>query len=205
MSTQSDHLDDQTLDDALRNIDPARTHAPLGMNDLVDLVERSARPRRVTKRWRTGITAGIGVVALAGVLTAAASTAGVLFPLSPLSPGERWSISYILFIPPASAHSGCTKYEVHPMLANLTDAQFQAIENDIDSPSWKDLTQDVQTRTESPTYAGQRGDYMSALNAAIFSRLQAVVPTLRDNPNPGVPFPDQPGPVYQGIGAACFG
>ena len=197
MSTQSDQIDDLELDEALRRLDPAVPRSLVLLDRLVDLTESAVRPRRFKRRWRIVLASSIGAVVLAASLIAAANGAGVLFPLGPLAPGERWSTAYIVYHPPAAAHE-FAQCEIRPTLANLSDAQFQAIENKINDGSWGDLSQDVAAR--EPAYAGQRGAYDLALTDAIFARLQSVVPTL-SYPT----YPQQSGPRMTGLIEACGG
>ena len=199
MSTKLDQIAEQELDAQLRLLDPAIPRSRAHIDNLVDLTERAVRPRRFTRRWRIGIATSAGSVVLAAGLVAAANGAGWLFPLGHLAPGQRWSTAYILYTPPASANMGTT-CEVVPTLFNLTDAQFQSIENKINDGTWGDLAQDVQARESA--YAGQRDAYDSALMDAVFARLQTAVPTLSDGSG-AVPDVKQKGPLMLGLDEAC--
>jgi hypothetical protein len=195
MSTKSDQIDEQELDAALRRLDPAIPRSLATVDNLVDLTERAVSPRRFTRR----IATSLGAVALAVSLIAAANGAGVLFPVGHLAPGERWSTAYIVSSPPASAGLGAS-CEIRPTLFNLSDAQFQAIENKINDENWGDLARDAEAR--EPAYAGQRGAYNSALMDVVLARLQTAVPTLSYGAG-ATPYSKQPGPLLVGLDEAC--
>jgi hypothetical protein len=199
MSTKSGQIDEQELDAALRCLDPALPRSLAIVDNLVDLTEHTTKPRKFTRRWRIGIATSLGAVALAVSLIAAADGAGGLFPLGSLAPGERWSTAYIVYSPPASAGLGAS-CEIRPTLFNLSDAQFHAIENEINDGNWGDLAQDVEARESA--YAGQRGAYDSALLDVVLARLQTAVPSLSygSETSSGT---KHPGPRLVGLDEAC--
>jgi hypothetical protein len=199
MSTTPDQVDEHELDAALRRLDPAIPRSLATVDNLIDLTEQAVSPRRFTRRWRIGIATSVGAVTLAVSLIAAANGAGVLFPVGPMDPGERWSTAYIVYSPPASAHLG-VQCEIHPTLANLSDAQFQAIENKINDENWGDLAKDVEARESA--HATQRGDYDSALMDVVLARLQTAVPTLSYGTG-ATPYSKQPGPRLVKLEEAC--
>jgi hypothetical protein len=191
MSTTRDQSDEQELDAALRRLDPAIPRSLATVDNLIDLTERAVSPRRFTRRIATSVGAG----ALAVSLIAAANGAGVLFHLGPMAPGESWSTLYIVYKP----YPG-VQCEIHPTFANLSDAQFQAIENKINDENWGDLAQDVEARESAD--AAQRGDYDGALMDVVLARLQTAVPTLSYGDG-ATPYSKQPGPRLVRLEEAC--
>jgi hypothetical protein len=90
--------------------------------------------------------------------------------------------------------------EIHPTFANLSDAQFQAVENKINDENWGGLAKDVEARESA--HAAQRGDYDSALMDVVLARLQTAVPTLSYGTRP-TPYSKQPGPRLVRLEEAC--